>query len=121
MSSRAAAGAHEAPRRRVGSRFRLTARAAIVLTVVVLLAVTMVYPVRLYLDQRAELQRMEQETAEMSKVNQDLTIELERLSDPAYLEELARSCLGMVRRGETAFAVVPKDGVPEPVPCTPTA
>lgn len=120
MSSRAA-GANEAPQRSLGARLRVPARAAVVLSVIALLAVALVYPVRLYVDQQADIQRMEHETAQLTELNRDLTIELERLADPAYLEELARACLGMVRRGETAFAVVPKDGVPEPVPCTPAA
>ena len=117
MSSRSAA---VEPKAGGHPRLRVTARAAVVLTIVTLLGMALAVPVRLYLDQREHLEQMQADVAALQDRNTELTGELERLADPAYLEQLARACLGMVRRGETAFVVVPKNGAPEPVACTPT-
>lgn len=105
----------EAPR----ARIRVTGRAAILLALVAILIVASVYPVRLYFRQEARLAAAAQVTAELQARHDALTSQVVRLEDPDYLEQLARACLGMVRRGETAFVVIPKNGrPPEPTPCT---
>jgi cell division protein FtsL len=101
----------------VRPRVRFTARAAVLITLVLILAVMAVSPVRLYLDQRHQIDRLRQQTAALVKDNQSLQQQMDRLRDPAYLERMARECLGMVRPGETAFVVVPKDGRPAVAPC----
>jgi cell division protein FtsB len=82
-----------------------------------LLGLALVYPARLYVEQQGRISDLQRQTQEFSDQNQRLTMQIERLNDPVYLERLARECLGMVRPGETAFVVVPKGGEPEPIAC----
>ena len=106
-------GRATAPRRR---RARLTARATILLTVVAGFLFLSVAPARMYFEQRAELAELERQAAVLAEGNARLTSRAERLRDPVYLERLARQCLGMVRPGEVAFVVVPREGAPAPPP-----
>jgi cell division protein FtsB len=103
-----------APRRR--RRARLTARATILLTVMIGVLVLSVAPARMYFEQQAELARFEQEAAVLGRKNEALAARAEQLHDRVFLERLARQCLGMVKKGEIAFVVVPKDGPPAPPP-----
>jgi cell division protein FtsB len=103
-----------ARRRRHGAR--LTARATILLAVLAGILFLSVAPARMYVEQRAELAELEREAAALASRNERLTDRAERLRDAAFLERLARQCLGMVRPGEVAFVVVPKEGAPAPPP-----
>ena len=94
------------PRER--TRIRLTARATVLLAMVGGLGILSIAPARLYLEQRAELSSMERQAARLQTENDDLSSKADQLRDPAYLERLARQCLGMVRPGETVFVAVPK-------------
>ena len=100
------------PRRRV----RLTARATILCTLVIGVLVLSVAPAQLYFEQRAELAQLERQAAALERTNETLASRAEQLRDHAYLERLARRCLGMVKPGEVAFVVVPKEGAPAPPP-----
>jgi cell division protein FtsB len=101
------------PRRR---RPRLTARATILCSLVIGVLVLSVAPAQLYFDQRAELAQLERQAAALERTNDTLSSRAEQLRDHAYLERLARRCLGMVKPGEVAFVVVPKEGAPAPPP-----
>ena len=101
------------PRRRGA---RLTARGTVLLAVLAGIVFLSVAPARMYMEQRAELAELEREAATLASLNQRLTDRAERLRDTAFLERLARQCLGMVRPGEVAFVVVPKEGAPAPPP-----
>jgi cell division protein FtsB len=101
------------PRRR---RARLTARATLLLTVLGGILFLSVAPTRMYLEQRAELADLQRQAAALARGNERLSARAERLRDATYLERLARQCLGMVRPGEIAFVVVPKQGAPAPPP-----
>ena len=101
------------PRRR---RTRLTARGTILLVVVLGICFLSIPPARMFFEQRAELAELEREAAGLAAQNERLSDRAERLRDEAYLERLARQCLGMVRPGEVAFVVVPKEGAPAPPP-----
>ena len=103
-----------APRR--SRRARLTARATVLLTLVVGVLVLSVAPAQMYFEQNAELARFEKEAAELERKNGVLFARTEQLRDRAFLERLARQCLGMVEPGEIAFVVVPKEGAPAPPP-----
>ena len=103
-----------APRRR--RRARLTARATILLTIVIGVLVLSVAPARMYLEQQAELARFQHEAAVLERKNDALAARAAQLKDRAFLERLARQCLGMVKPGEVAFVVVPKEGAPAPPP-----
>jgi cell division protein FtsL len=96
---------------------RITARAAVLLVIMMLLAIALVYPARLYLQQRSQIGDLEKQTQILTTANQNLTEQVQKLNDPTYLERLARECLGMVKPGETAFVVVSKGGDPQPISC----
>lgn len=101
------------PRRR---RARLTARATILCTLVIGVLVLSVAPAQMYFEQKAELARLERQAASLGRTNETLAARAEQLRDHAFLERLARQCLGMVKPGEIAFVVVPKEGAPAPPP-----
>ena len=102
------------PRRR--RRVRLTARATILCTLVIGVLVLSVAPAQMYFEQTAEVARLERQVAALSRTNETLSARAEQLRDRAFLERLARQCLGMVKRGEIAFVVVPTEGAPAPPP-----
>jgi cell division protein FtsL len=86
-------------------RPRLTGRAAALLVAVAILAAMAIVPIGRFLDQRSAIADIERRAAELEAENADLRAEISRLHDPAELEELARSCLGMVGPGEVAFVM----------------
>ena len=98
-------------------RVRITGRAIVLLALIVGLLVAAAYPVRTYLAQRHDIRSLEQRTQVLARANVKLEHRLRQLQDPAYIERMARECLGMVRAGEIAFVVVPKGGNAEPPPC----
>lgn len=104
----ATAGARETigPR----SRVRLTAKAGVLLALMTALALSAVLPFRTYLEQRGRAAALERRVAALEEANRRLVLEEARLGDPAYLERVARECLGMVKPGEIAFVRVPEDG-----------
>ncbi|HEX2030566.1 MAG TPA: septum formation initiator family protein [Actinomycetota bacterium] len=98
-------------------RARLTPRAAVLAALILVLALAMVVPVRQYFEQRADIAELERTVQELERQRARMREEIERLHDPAYLERLARECLGMVRPGEIAFVPVPEGGRPAPPRC----
>ncbi len=106
MSSRAASA----------SRLRLTGRAVVLAVILILTGVASAGVVRQYLDQRAEIDRLEQEVRSIEADRERLEEEISRLHDPEHLERLARECLGMVKPGEIRF-VVPDDSGTPPTRC----
>jgi cell division protein FtsB len=102
------------PRRR--RRARLTARATILLAIMIGVIVLSVAPARMYFEQQAELARFEHEATVLQRKNDALAARAEQLRDHAFIERLARQCLGMVKKGEIAFVVVPAEGAPAPPP-----
>ena len=85
-------------------RGRITARAVVLFAILLVLGISAFGPVRNYLAQRAEIDRLEQRLDSLERERNQLERELERIRDPDHLEQLARECLGMVRPGEIAFA-----------------
>jgi cell division protein FtsB len=105
-------GAHRAKR-----TWRLSARAAGLAVVVMLLLTLAVAPFRTLMDQRGQLGDLQRQTEELRRKNTDLQAQIQRFNDPTYLERLARQCLGMVHPGEIAFVTIPQHGKPIPLPC----
>ncbi len=70
--------------------------------IVLVLAVAAAGPVRNFLAQRDEINRLETRITELETERANLRQEVERIRDPSYVEQLAR-CIGMVRPGEIAF------------------
>jgi cell division protein FtsB len=102
--------------RRRGGRARVTARATVLLTLIVGVLALSVAPAQMYFEQKAELARFEKQAASLERKNDALAARAEQLRDRTFLERLARQCLGMVKPGEIAFVVVPKEGAPAPPP-----
>jgi cell division protein FtsB len=89
-------------------RAQLTPRAAILAVVITALLVYLVVPLRAYVAQRDRLSRLERQTQILEQQKTRLEQQVQMLKDPAYLERLARECLGMVKKGEIGFIVVPE-------------
>jgi cell division protein FtsB len=100
-----------------GGRSRFTARGAILAIVVMALLLYLVVPLRTYMAQRNHLTQLERQTRVLEQQNGLLQHRIQQLHDPAYLERLARECLGMVKPGEIGFIVVPKNGESQPPNC----
>jgi cell division protein FtsB len=101
------------PRRRT----RVTGRAALLAAVVVALLAAGVVPLRQYVEQRSQIESLEEQVLDLMGQREELRGQLERLRDPEYLEYLARKCLGMVKEGEIRFVAVPEGGAPRPADC----
>jgi cell division protein FtsB len=96
---------------------RLTARAALLLIVMLVVFAFALAPLRAYLGQRSALADLRRQTQKLERQNDRLQARLLELNDPRELERLARACLGMVRPGETAFVTIPETGYPKPPAC----
>lgn len=95
---------------------RISARALMLLMVVLVVLTLSIAPVRAYLDQRSRLAGLERQAAQLEQRNARLETAIRGLRDPAELERIARRCLGMVRPGEVAFVTVPVNGRADGVP-----
>ncbi len=100
-----AAAAGSAVRR---ARASLTPRAAVLAVVVMAILIYLVVPLRTYVTQRNRLTELEHQTQILEQQNAKLAHEVRMLKDPAQLERIARECLGMVKKGEIGFIVVPE-------------
>lgn len=100
---------------------RLFTVRAMVLGVVVLMAFVLVYPtLRVYLAQRVELEQLAAQVAAARDLNEELTADLDRWGDPAYVVAQARERLAFVMPGETAYRVADPETVPEVAADDPT-
>lgn len=117
MTVAASAAGSTRARASFADRSRVTPRAAVLAAVLVALLVYLAVPLRAYVAQRAELSRLRAQRIELERQNAALQRRVRTLNDPAYLEDVARECLGMVRPGEIAFVVIPKGGRPVPPTC----
>ena len=93
-------------------RVRVSTRAAVLLVVVLTVLTFAIAPLRALLAEHAKLDDLQRQTQVVEQQNEVLDRRIFRLKDPAYLERLARECLGMVAPGETAFVTVPEQGPP---------
>jgi cell division protein FtsB len=92
-------------------RSRLTGRAAILVLVLAVLAVSYASSLRAYLQQRHQIDTLESQIAERESAIGDLEREKERWQDPAFVMQEARK-RGYILPGETPFVVVDGDGNP---------
>ena len=93
----------------------MKARGAFVGTLLVVLLLSALYPVRQYFSQKNELKTLAAEEVELAQRVEQLTELKSRLLTDDEIERIAREELGLVRPGEVAFAIVPgaEDGAPE--------
>lgn len=91
---------------------RLTSRAAILVLVLAVLAVSYASSLRAYLQQRGNITALQAQIAEREAKIDDLKDEKRRWEDPAYVAQQARARFGYVAQGETPFVVVDEFGNP---------
>jgi cell division protein FtsL len=89
-----------------GDRVRLTSRAAVLAVVICAIALSLAYPVREYIAQRRQIDQLQAERQMLNGQLQALQHQQQRLTDPAYVEQLARNKLHMCLRGETCYIVI---------------
>ncbi|HEY6932751.1 MAG TPA: septum formation initiator family protein [Marmoricola sp.] len=85
---------------------------AILLVVFAVLLVSYASSLRAYLEQRSQVEALQQQVAQSRHDISRLEREKRRWHDKAYVEAMARQRLGWVLPGETAYQVIGKDGRP---------
>jgi cell division protein FtsL len=84
---------------------RLTSRAAVLAVVICAIALSLAYPVREYIAQRGQIdQLVAEQQARLAQVKK-LEAQQARLSDPAYIEQVARQDLNMCFPGTRCYIV----------------
>ena len=93
-------------------RPRLTGRAAVLVLVFAVLAVSYASSMKAYLQQRAHIEDLKDQIATTSAEIDDLEREKRRWDDEAYVRAQARERFGYVMPGETSYVVLDEDGKP---------
>jgi cell division protein FtsB len=96
---------------------RLSARAVVLLLVMVGVMLLAIAPLRGYLGARDQLASLRRQATVLEHRNATLEAQIQQLNDPNELTRLARACLGLVAPGETAFILIPDHGRPIPPDC----
>lgn len=125
-SRRAGAGRRSAQAQPERTFFGLSTGRAVILGVVICaLALTLAMPLRTYLTQRAEADRLASEQVALEQQLDQLRRQKEQIEDPAWIATQGRERLGLVRPGETPYKVQlpgdwqpPKKDAPPPPPST---
>lgn len=86
---------------------RSTGRATVLFAVLIALALGYTYPVRVYLDQQADIVRMEAAQAAQRAEIEELTAEAAKWQDRKYIEAKVRERFFMGREGEQLMIVLP--------------
>lgn len=94
----------------------LTTRAVLLGLVVCALMLSLAYPVKEYLGQRAQIAVLEQQAREQEDRVAALQERAEQLRDPAYVEQQARERLKYVMPGDKVYIVVEQDESADPEP-----
>ncbi|MFG1776138.1 septum formation initiator family protein [Micromonospora sp. NPDC049051] len=84
----------------------LTGRATVLFAVLIALALAYTYPVRVYLDQQADIERMEASQAAQRKAIEELSERAAKWQDPEYIKIQARERFFMGPPGETLLVVL---------------
>jgi cell division protein FtsB len=84
---------------------RLTSRAAVLAVVICAIVLSLAYPVREYLGQRQQIDQLVAQRQAMLAQVKTLETERARLSDPSYIEQLARGELDMCFPGTQCYIV----------------
>jgi cell division protein FtsB len=78
-----------------------------VVAAVLCLVLYATFPVRTYLNQRADTQRRQEQLEVVHEENERLERYRDQLRDPETVEELARRDYGLVMPGEESYAILP--------------
>jgi cell division protein FtsB len=114
-TSRRAAAPGTATRTAAQEPTKLSGRATALGLVILALVLAYGYPLRLYLNQDAQIQRMEASQAAQRAEIAKLTDESAKYQDPAYIRAIARARFQMVDPGVRGYIVLP---TPVPPPAT---
>jgi len=106
-TARRAAAADAATRTNAEQPRRLTGRATALGLVLLALMLAYAYPVRLYLDQRAQIEQLMLSQAKQRATIGQLASESAKWNDPAYVAAQARARFQMVQPGTKAYVVLP--------------
>ena len=87
-------------------RTRFTSRAAVLAVVICAIALSLAYPVREYIAQRRQIDTLQAQHAMLAAQLRRLQEQQQRLTDPAFVEQLARDRLHMCLRGETCYVII---------------
>lgn len=84
---------------------RLTGRAILLAAVVVLLVVSLAYPLQRYLAQQATIDRLAAENLAAQERVEDLRGQVDQLDDPAFIETQAQTRLQYVMPGDLLYVI----------------
>ena len=103
--------AKQAPRRMARSFVQLPQRinpgvTLLVAIIVAFLAFSMAQPLRNYFEQRAELADLNAKIQSQEQHKEELIEELNRYENESYIKEQARTRLGLIEPGESAFRII---------------
>jgi cell division protein FtsL len=84
---------------------RLTSRAAVLAVVICAIVLSLAYPVREYVAQRQQIDQLVAQRQTMLAQVKTLQAEQARLSDPSYIEQLARQELDMCFPGTQCYVI----------------
>lgn len=88
-------------------KMQLKPSTLLALGIVILLAMAIILmPLRIYMQQRAEIGRVSAQIEANEAEKQRLLDEIEKYNNEAYVREQARLRLGVIEPGETAFRVL---------------
>jgi len=91
-------------------RARFTSRAAVLAVVICAVALSLAYPVREYIAQSRQIDQLQAERRMTLAQLQTLERQQQRLSDPAYVEQLARDKLHFCLTGQTCYVIIGGQG-----------
>ena len=86
-------------------------RTAVLSTILVMLAVTLMPTLRSTLSQRNEINQLRDQLGQKRETVTALQREQQQWKDPAFVEQQARERLKFVRVGETSYTVIGAEGV----------
>lgn len=84
---------------------RLTGRAVLLAAVVVLLVLSLAYPLQRYLAQQAAIDRLESDNRAAQEQVEDLRGQVDQLDDPAFIRTQAESRLQYVMPGDLLYVI----------------
>ena len=84
---------------------RLTSRAAVLAVVICAIVLSLAYPVREYVAQRQQIDQLVAQRQTMLDQVKTLEAEQTKLSDPSYIEQLARQELDMCFPGTQCYVI----------------
>ena len=93
--------------------FRLSGFALSLLLLIIAALVVLAPGLKTFVEQRQQIAALEQSVADAQADVDDLNAEIDRWSDPAYIEAQARDRLYYVYPGDIAFLVIGDDSLPD--------